>query len=943
MPGPSLGINLSPVVDWSTAYPFLDHFKMSRTWLTQRDGVWSTNQENLLDLDSEGWVRDFTKDGSPAPFQRVNTIVNTGSENLRDGNWIIDWQGEGRIEVSNARIVSRSGNQIVLDPGNGAVEISIHSTDPNNNGNYLRDIRFYHQNDKALIDAGAIFNPAFLEKIEDFRVLRFMDWMQTNNSTDRTWGDAPAIGAAQQTAGVSVDVMVALANKVGADPWFTIPHGADAEYIRQFATYVRDHLDPNLVARFEYSNEVWNWSFEQAQWADQQARNAWGQTEGGWMQWYGVKSAEMANIVADVFGSQTGTRALNVFSTQAGWEGLEQYALDAPAHVARGGAAPKDAPFHIYSIAPYFGGSIGDSSMQDQINSWASQGEAGFRAALDYLSRNIDSDVARMVAYHAGQARAQGWQIEAYEAGQHIVDHAGLFGGAEDPAITRFYTELVARPEMADLYQRYFETWRDNGGGMMAHYSDITTPGRYGSWGLWESAYSEDTPRARAVEAFRDGVAAWWNDDRPASVFEGDYSSTNPGTGTPAPQPTPPAPRPSDPSPQPTQPAPQPSQPAPAPEPVQPAPQPTQPKPQPTQPAPQPSQPAPPPAPTNPQPSDPSTLKGTSGDDVLVVTLATTKVDAGTGFDIVQSSVSWVMPVGVEVLQLTGPDAINGTGTDGNDKIVGNAAGNTLQGNGGNDHLDGAAGNDILKGGAGDDTLLGGDGDDTLDGGTGTGRLEGGKGDDTYILSGDSRSTIVEADSGGTDQVRSSVTTTLASNVENLVLTGSDAINGTGNASANRITGNEAANIISGGRGTDMLLGGGGADTLSGGSSKDLLEGGAGIDVLTGGTGNDVFRFTNRAEAGDIVTDFRNWYGNNDVFHISAAGFGGGLTAGVISSSQFRTRGDNLAQDADDRFIFRTTDKTLWFDSNGNADGGLTLVADLDSGAKLTSADILVY
>ncbi|WP_179670932.1 hypothetical protein, partial [Salmonella enterica] len=86
-----------------------------------------------------------------------------------------------------------------------------------------------------------------------------------------------------------------------------------------------------------YSNEVWNWSFEQAQWADQQARNAWGQTEGGWMQWYGVKAAEMANIVADVFGSQTGTRALNVFSTQANWEGLEQYALDAPAHVARGG------------------------------------------------------------------------------------------------------------------------------------------------------------------------------------------------------------------------------------------------------------------------------------------------------------------------------------------------------------------------------------------------------------------------------------------------------------------------------------------------------------------------------------------------------------------------------------------------------------------------------
>lgn len=889
MPGPSLGLNLSSVVDWSTAYPFIDLFKMSRTWHTQRDGVWNTQQSDLLDLDSKGWVRDFTKDGSAAPFQRVNTIVNTSGLDLRDGNWVLDWKGEGRIEVINAKIISRTGNQIVLDPNSGSVEISIYSTDPNNTGNYLRDIRFYHQDDKSLLDAGEVFNPAFLDKVEDFRVLRFMDWTQTNNSTDRTWADATPIGAAQQTSGVSVDVMVALANKAGADPWFTIPHGADANYIRQFATYVRDNLDPDLVARFEYSNEVWNWSFQQAQWADQQSKNAWGNVEGGWMQWYGVKAAEMANIVADVFGSQTGTRALNVFSTQAGWKGLERYALDAPAYVAKGGVAPKEAPFHVYAIAPYFGGALGFEEMREQVRTWISQGEAGIKAALNYIGSGNGFDsipaIGQTVAYHSAEAKKLGWQLEAYEGGQHIVDHAGLFGGGEDQAFTRFFTALAARPEMADLYQRYFETWRDNGGGMMAHYSDMALPSRYGSWGLWDSAYSPDTPRSRAVEAFRDNVDAWWRDDRPASVFDGDDASTPPATGgTPAPQPSPP-----------------------------------------------PS-----------VPSDPSTLKGTSGDDRFVVTLESTKVDAGAGFDIVQSSVSWTMPVGVELLQLTGPNAIDATGCEGDDRIIGNAAANLIDGKAGHDYLDGGAGHDLLRGGVGDDTLKGGDGNDTLDGGSGVDRLEGGGGNDTYVLS-NADDVIVEGADGGTDAVESSVTITLASNVENLILTGSAAVNGTGNALGNQITGNSAANTLSGGLGRDTLLGGGGADRLIGGSSRDVLDGGAGVDTLVGNSGDDVFRFANLAEAGDIIAGFRNWVGNNDVIQVSAAGFGGGLKAGVLSASQFQVRADNVAQDGDDRFIFRTTDTSLWFDANGNADGGLSLIADLDANARLTSADLLVY
>ena len=160
------------------------------------------------------------------------------------------------------------------------------------------------------------------------------------------------------------------------------------------------------------------------------------------------------------------------------------------------------------------------------------------------------------------------------------------------------------------------------------------------------------------------------------------------------------------------------------------------------------------------------------------------------------------------------------------------------------------------------------------------------------------------------------------------------AINGTGNGLANTLTGNAARN---------GLYGGAGNDTLYGGDGNDVLDGGGGVDRLEGGAGNDAFKFASAAESGDLVTDFHNVAGDNDAFQFSAAGFGGGLVAGsTLAASQFQVRGDNLAQDADDRFIFRTTDQTLWFDSNGSAAGGLTLVADLQAGAVVTSADIFL-
>jgi Ca2+-binding RTX toxin-like protein len=100
-----------------------------------------------------------------------------------------------------------------------------------------------------------------------------------------------------------------------------------------------------------------------------------------------------------------------------------------------------------------------------------------------------------------------------------VVDLQGLFGGQQDAEQTAFFIDLVRRPEFRSLYTDYLNIWKDNGGGLMAQFSDFGLPSRYGSWGIWDSAFSPETPRSLAVQAFRDGVDVWWSDARPADTF----------------------------------------------------------------------------------------------------------------------------------------------------------------------------------------------------------------------------------------------------------------------------------------------------------------------------------------------------------------------------------------------------------------------------------------
>jgi Ca2+-binding RTX toxin-like protein len=358
-------------------------------------------------------------------------------------------------------------------------------------------------------------------------------------------------------------------------------------------------------------------------------------------------------------------------------------------------------------------------------------------------------------------------------------------------------------------------------------------------------------------------------------------------------------------------------------------------------------------------------LAGGAGDDTYVVDNVDRISEAlNGGYDRVLTTVHHVLAANVEMLTLIGSAAIRGTGNLLDNLIIGNGGANILTGGGGTDTLKGGRGNDAyvvadlndgvvelagegtdtvtsgvsytlganvenlkLSGAGGKDAtgnalanvITGNSGADRLDGGAGADRLNGGAGDDHYFVD-NSADAVVELAAKGHDSLYSTVTRTLSANVEDLLLTGTALINGTGNNLGNLIVGNDRANRLDGGAGNDIVSGRGGGDTL------------------TGGSGGDQFNFDS-ALAGDVdtITDFSTAY---DVIALDGEIFAGIAQAGPLGAGAFRA--GTAAADAGDRIIYDSASGRIFYDADGNGSGAAILFAKVDVGTGLTHADFLV-
>ena len=481
-----VGTNLSGIAYYSSQFPFADLMKTSAGW-TSRDDKGRTDRP----------FPAMTADGYPAalhPGQRAVNAVAWENTHYAAGRYVILWDGDGKVSVpmSKAKIVEASANRMVIEvtDTSGSLWVGIDQTSASRP---VRNVRFLWPGTEATY-ATQPFNPEFLRRTAPFSNLRFMDWGLTNHSPVVEWSDRTRVDDltyANGKGGVPIERMIELANTLRVDPWFCIPHQASDDYVARFAALVHDKLDPSLRPHIEYSNEVWNASFEQTRWANARS-DALGLPRPSGMPsaFYAQRSVQIFRIVQRVYGADSG-RLVRVIAGQAAWTRFLEEAL-----------AWKDtaANADVLAVAPYI--FLGAANEPAKV-------EATLRLTpaevVDQMLASVRGDVTAWIGADAALARKHGLKLKGYEGGPHLT--SSHFPAERIEAVTELFKAANRHPRMRQVVAAYYGVWAAKGGGTMNQYNDIGGWSKWGSWGALEYL-TQPAAEAPKYQGLLDVIAA---------------------------------------------------------------------------------------------------------------------------------------------------------------------------------------------------------------------------------------------------------------------------------------------------------------------------------------------------------------------------------------------------------------------------------------------------
>ena len=548
-----LGSNLEAWRDWTTGQPFLDLFKTSRSWITQAPGIWDTGEEAKLDLDANGWVRSLPNAAdNTVNYRSVSTLLVYGGDlnGVRlGGNYVVLYDGEGVISYSlgakKQSSLSTPGRDVInVDPNNYGIQLIISQTDPNQTGNYIRNIRVvapgYVCSDDALafcsvggdpacnrsqcmtteaaLSNNQVFNPLYLRPLVDYRTLRFMEPLATNvidGSQPQlvNWSDRATLSKARwvDQAGIPIEIAVRFANTLNTDAWLNIPHQANDDYIYEYAQLVHQQLNSNSKVYIEYANEIWNTAFSAGSWVEQQGLAKWSNNtvDSAYtkrINWYGMRSAQMCGIWKAAWGGDSG-RVVCVLGAQAANTWTANAALDCSLWLQ---GPCQGYGIDAIAIAPYFGQYIGNPQTQTTVDKWTSSADGGLSQLFTEISNGgllsgsptggaLGQAQQYMQAYNT-VAKQRKLRLLAYEGGQSLT---GIGNVQNDSAITQLFTQANRSTQMGAVYGNYLNSWSTlTSGDLFMHYNAMGAYGIYGSWGILENMNQTTSPKLDAVIQF---------------------------------------------------------------------------------------------------------------------------------------------------------------------------------------------------------------------------------------------------------------------------------------------------------------------------------------------------------------------------------------------------------------------------------------------------------
>lgn len=510
-----LGTNTNELMESDSSVPFLDLFRAAlpfedaRPWLTKGD----------VQYDANGWPTDLRGGQAGTRF-----LSNLPANTVPDGDYTVLYDGDGDIRyVNDAALLTHEPGKDIIRIAAGADQILnatllITRTDPQNP---LRNIRILppggicEDNPFKRVGGAAecasnqyrafnenyariLFNPDYLNFMKEFKVIRFMNMAGITQNTVETWGQRHRMeqatwGGIEGQRGAPLEIMVELANRLNADPWFVIPHAADDQYVAEYARYVRSHLNPNLKVYIEYSNETWNTLFLQGNYVRRKGLELGLDTNANraGFRYYSQRSVEIFRLWESVFGGKQ--RLVRVLS---GWTINTQLTRLILTH--------KDAYQHAdaFAIGPYFFGGHEEIRTVKTLNDvFSLLTDSQYRYSLEKVLGYIRQQKALADEYKL--------DLIAYEGGQGLVDFKTT---RNDEFPNPLLYAANRDPRMATLYHEFLDGWKAAGGELFMHYSSPRTYQKYGSWGAKEYITQpiSEAPKYQALLTFIRTNPCWW-------------------------------------------------------------------------------------------------------------------------------------------------------------------------------------------------------------------------------------------------------------------------------------------------------------------------------------------------------------------------------------------------------------------------------------------------
>ena len=491
----------------------MDLMKSARTWTGQTGGPYGEGTPLLPPYqDSDGYLTAF-----PPTVTFVETFVLTNqapeSAAILNGRYRFLYQGSGTLEIVGSGVtnVASTPGQIEFDyavpaGGDGIVAIRVNAITP---GNHPRAMQLFRTDHAARIAAGFVTRPGY--EWGDVGVMRMMNYTIDAGLNDVDF--TPALRPLESNytygwKGVPFETICKIANEFGVSPWINIPHRATDAYVTTMATIIRDNLNPALVARFEWSNEVWNRAvFPVGTYCGQQALAEFGTDTGtDWLQWGAGRASQCMNIISGVFAGQTHriVRILGGFQDIPSWT-TDQ--LDAPKWVALGRPAP-GLSFDAVAIGGYWNGweAGSDTDQAALLAEFTTNGSTGAAAWL--MNRlegpsTTEGSLAQLfenwTAFRA-VCTARGLDMAMYEGGTHLL-LSGTY--QENTALVNFIIDFSYSANMASIYTQALNYWDTVGDGGFNAFVTISGPSKFGSWGAmrWPG---DNNPRALVLDSYND-------------------------------------------------------------------------------------------------------------------------------------------------------------------------------------------------------------------------------------------------------------------------------------------------------------------------------------------------------------------------------------------------------------------------------------------------------